>query len=99
MILETHSNSMKKRKTFLRANGATQRERWYALARRYVSIIAKRQRVNPRCRRCFEMRFCKSDMKSRPRFGCDGCVEMDDFFAECSALISGVEIVQRWVVL
>ena len=90
---------MKKQGTYLRANGTTQRELWYAIARRYVSIIANRQKTNPRCRRCLEMRFCKRDMKSRPRFGCEGCVEMDDFFAECSELVRGVEIVQRWVVL
>ena len=90
---------MKRQKYKVQANGETQREQWYALARRYCGIIANRQRTNKRCKRCFKMRFLLHDKTNRPRYGCDGCCEMDDFFTESAALFNGVEIYPRWRIL
>lgn len=90
---------MKKQKTKLQADGQELRERWYALARRYCTIIAKRERNRARCARCFKMKFDKGKGKTFPRFGCDGCTEMDCFFNECKAFFEGVKIGQEWRII
>jgi len=90
---------MSNRKYAIQASGTTQRERFYSIARRYCKIIAKREAKNERCKRCFEMRFIKRDRTTRPRFGCDGCAEMDGFYQECAALFVGVKINPIWRII
>lgn len=91
----------KKRKTDgrLMPSGETMREKWYALARRYCGIMANRQRTKGLCKRCFAMRLRRRDWRNIPLVGCAGCVEMDSFFDEAAALITGKEINQEYTIL
>ena len=70
---------------YVRPRGKSERERWYAFARKWCSVIENRQKNNARCKHCFTMKEYPNRLGhiKAPYLGCDGCAEMDKFFDEC----------------
>lgn len=79
---------MKKETERMSITGTTLIERWYALARKHVAIIAKRERTRERCKHCFAMRFDPRSARRVLRHGCGGCAEMETFMEESRALFA-----------
>lgn len=74
---------MRTDKARINPRGGTVTERWYALARTHLAVIAKRERFQKRCKRCLKMRFNRKAGRMMPQYGCAGCAEMETFMEAC----------------
>lgn len=80
---------MKRKNERMNPDGKTQMEKWYALARTHIAIIAKRERTRERCKNCFKMRFNPERAQYVPRHGCGGCAEIEAFMDVCRDFFAG----------
>ena len=81
------TNNNKGHKPSLRPRGGSDKERWYALARKWCSVFVNRQQNNERCKYCFNMKEYpnRGGYVEAPLHGCDGCAEMEEFRREAEA--------------
>lgn len=77
----------KKRKPHFRPTGKSDIEQWYSFARKWCSVFVDRQKNNLRCRHCFNTKYyySRTEYVKAPRYGCDGCSEMEEFYKEAKA--------------
>ena len=86
-------SNKKPKEPIIRPRGKSERERWYALARKWCALFSDRQKNNARCRHCFAMKEYPNRLGyvKAPCRACDGCAEMDKFFDECKEFFKEVK--------